>query len=42
MPVLQSPFNAAKGLQANRPATLLKRNPRTGVLESAFPQCSLK
>ena len=34
--------NTAKCLQAVRFATLLKRNPRTGVLESAIHKCSLK
>ena len=42
MPVLESLSNTAKDLQAIRLATLLKRNPHTGVLESAIHQCSLK
>ena len=42
MPALKSLSNTAKGLQAVRLATLLKRNPRTGVLEPAVRKCSLK
>ena len=34
--------NTVKGLRAVRLATLLKRNPRTGVLEPAVCKCSLK
>ena len=33
--------NTAEGLQAIRLATLLKRNPRTSVLERAVRKCSL-
>ena len=33
MPVLQSLSNIVKDLQAIRPATLLKRDPRTGISE---------
>ena len=42
IPVLVPLSNTVKGLQAIRLATLLKRNPRTGVLEPTVPMCSLK
>ena len=42
MPLLESLSNTIKGLQAIRLATLLKRNPRTSVLEPAVRKCSLK
>ena len=35
MPVLQSPFNTAKGLQDVRLVILMKRDPRTSVSEPA-------
>ena len=40
--LLESLSNTVKGLHAVRLTTLLKRNPRTGVLELAVRQCSLK
>ena len=39
---LDSFSNTVKDLHAVRLATLLKRNPRTGVLELAVRKCSLK
>ena len=42
VPVLESLSSTVKGLQAVRLATLLKRNPRTGVLEPAVRKCCLK
>ena len=42
IPVLESLSDTAKGLHAVRLATLLKRNPRAGVLEPAVRKCSLK
>ena len=39
--VLESRSNIAKGLQATRLATLLKRNPRLSVLEPAVRKYSL-
>ena len=42
IPVLVPLSNTVKGFQAIRLATLLKRNPRTGVLEPTVPMCSLK
>ena len=42
IPVLESLSNTVKGLQAIRLATLLKRNPRSSVLEPAVRKCSLK
>ena len=42
MPVLDSLSNTVKGLQAVRLATLLKRDPRAGVSESAVRRCSIK
>ena len=42
IPVLESLSNTVKGVQAIRPATLLKRNPRNSVLEPAVRKCSLK
>ena len=42
IPVLESLSNTVKGLQAIRLATLLKRNPRTSVLEPAVRTCSFK
>ena len=42
MPVLESLANTTKGPQGVRLAYLLKRNPRTGVLEPAIHKCSLK
>ena len=41
IPVLESLSNTVKGLQA-RLATLLKKKPRTSVLEAAVRKCSLK
>ena len=42
IPVLESLSDNVKGLQAIRLATLLKRNPRTSVLEPAVRTCYLK
>ena len=42
IPLLEFLSNTVKGLQAIRLATLLKRNPRTGVLELAVRKRSLK
>ena len=42
VPVLESLSNTVKGLQSIRLATLLKRNPRTGVLEPDVHKCFLK
>ena len=42
VPVLESLSNTVKGLQAIRLASLLMRNPRTGVLEPAVRKSSLK
>ena len=42
IPVLESLSNTAKGLQAIRLATSLKRNPRSSVLEPDVRKCSLK
>ena len=41
IPVLESLSNTVKGLPAIRLATLLKRNPRSSVLEPAVRKCSL-
>ena len=41
-PVLVPLSNTVKGLQVISHATLLKRNPHTGVLEPTVPTCSLK
>ena len=41
-PVLESLSDTGKSLQTDRLATLLKRNPRTGVLVPAVRKCSLK
>ena len=40
--VLESLSNTVKGLQVIRLATLLKRNPRSSVLEPTVRECSLK
>ena len=40
--ILQSISNTVKGLQTVRLATLLKRDPRTGVSESAVLRSSTK
>ena len=42
IPVLESLSNTDKDLQAIRLATLLKRNPRTSVLEPTVRKSSLK
>ena len=42
IPELESLSNTFKGLQNVKLATLLKRIPRTGVLEPAVCKCSLK
>ena len=41
-PVLESLSNTGKSLQADKLATLLKRNPHTGVLAPVVRKCSLK
>ena len=42
MPMLEPLSKTVKSLQAIRLAALLKRNPRTSVLEPAVRKCSLK
>ena len=41
-PVLESLSNTVKGLYAVKLANLLKRMPRTGILEPAVCKCSVK
>ena len=40
--MLESLFSTVKDLQAVKPATLLKRDPLTGILKPAVCRCSTK